>query len=597
MNQSKFTSLSLFVMVIIIGSACSSGKSAYEQGNYYDAVITSVNRLRRNTDSKKSSETLRSAYPMAVKYYDDRANAAIASNGPGRWQEVVQHYSTLQSMYDEIQRSPGALKVIPNPISYQAKLADARQKAADESYNAGIMALGIGDRANAKIAYYHFIKANEYSPGYRDVAKMIADARWAATVKVAVEPIPVASRNYSVNAQYFDNKLNEYLQSNQSNEFLRFYKLEDARSQKINLDHIVQLNFDEFSIGQVYVNEKESQVERDSVVVAYAYTDVKGSLLQTKVEAPVIVPPVAVVVPSGSGDNTSVKVDEKKVTDTKSSDGGAVKVEEAKPVVEVKPVTEVKPVVVATTPAVVTNPVAETKPAEVKTADQPAGTRVTSSDEQKDKKDKEEQVTLCHQPPGKPSERKILTLPKSAVQAHLDHGDVLGECKDDGKKEDKKNDKGNDKGNGSNEGSQDMAGLVSFNQLKPIMIASASSDNRWYLYHEINAPADTTRIFGKVKATVHHYKKTITSRGVLNFRIIDAKTRAVISEERMPSESVWISEWLTYNGDSRALSPEQENLARQKETQPPSSQDLFAEFTRPLLDQITSKITQFYRNY
>jgi uncharacterized membrane protein YgcG len=586
MNQTKAAILSLVVLVIIIWSACSSGKSAYEQGNYYDAVITSINRLRRNTDSKKSSETLRNAYPLAVKYYDDKANAAVASNAPFRWREVVQHYTTLNSMYDEIQRSPGALRVIPNPISYQSKLADARQKAAEESYNAGIMALGAGDRVNAKKAYYLFIDASGYAPGYRDVSKKIEEARWSATVKVAVEPIPVASKNYQLDAHYFDSKLNEYLQSNKSNEFIRYYKLEDARSQRINPDHIVQLSFEEFSIGQVYVNEKESQVERDSVVIAYTYTDVKGSLLQKDIEAPKIVPLVGVAGSSGSVDNTSVKVDEKKVADTKSTDTNVTKVEETKPVVEPKPA-------VVTTPAVVTAPVVvETKPTDGKPADQPASSTVTNDEK---KNEKEEQVTICHQPPGKPSERKALTLPKSAVQAHLDHGDVLGECKVDEKKDDKKNDKGNDKGNGNDSGG--MAGLMSFSQNMPVMIASASSDNLWYIFNEVDATADTTRIFGKVKATVHQYKKTITSRGVLNFRIIDAKTRAVISEERMPSESVWISEWLSYNGDSRALSPEQENLARKKEVPPPSSQDLFVEFTKPLFDQITGKITQFYRNY
>jgi hypothetical protein len=605
-----------------------------EHGNYYDAVITAINRLRRNTDNKKSSETLRTAYPMAVKYYDDRANGAIASNVEFKWREVIQHYNTLQSMYDEIQRSPGALQVIPNAVNYQAKLMDARQKAAEESYSAGIMALGAGDRGNAKKAYYLFINSNDYSPGYKDVTKKIEDARWAATIKVAVEPIPVASKNYALNAQYFDNKLNEYLQANQTSEFIRFYKLADAKSQRINPDHIVQLSFEEFSIGQVYVNEKEMQMEKDSVVVAYAYTDLKGKLLQKEVESPKILPPVGAKEISTSSDSNSGKTDEKKVADTKSVDVNTGKVDDKK--TEDKKTEEEKK---SDDKGVVADQ-KEEKPDEKKNDDKGAGSDKKSEDEKKnddksqgdknedkqdgnksedqnknnegkksdqpdsneDKKDEkkdnvnkgnaEEQVTLCHQPPGKPSERKSLTVPQSAVKAHLAHGDVLGECKTD--------EKGKDKGNGTkgkDGGGEGMASLMSIDSSMPVMIASTSNTNVWYLFGEINSVADTTKIFGKVKATVHHYKKTITSRGVLNFRIIDAKTRAVISEERMPSESIWISEWLTYNGDSRALTPEQEKLARQKESQPPSNQDLFAEFTKPLFDQITNKISQYYKNY
>jgi hypothetical protein len=212
------------------------------------------------------------------------------------------------------------------------------------------------------------------------------------------------------------------------------------------------------------------------------------------------------------------------------------------------------------------------------------------NDEKKEDASKaEEQVTICHQPPGKPSERKTLTVPQSAVKAHLAHGDVTGECKSD-KKEDKSKDKGKD-------GSEGMASLMSVDQGSPIMIASASNDRMWYLFNEESIVVDTTKVFGKVKATVHQYKKTITSRGVLNFRIIDAKTQAVISEQRMPSETVWVSEWLTYNGDSRALTPEQVNLAKRKELPAPSNQDLFVEFSKPLFDQITNKMVEFYKNY
>jgi len=697
MNQSKPSYLSVFALVVIIWSSCSSGKSAYEHGNYYDAVMTSVNRLRRNTDNKKSSETLRSSYPMAVRYYEDKANAALATNAEFKYREVVQHYNTLQTMYDEIQRSPGALRVIPNPNNYQTKLAEARLKAAEESYSAGIMALGAGDRAGAKKAYYLFIKANEYSSGYRDVAQKIEQARMAATVKVAIEPIPVVAKNYALDAHYFDSKLNEFLQANQTNEFVRYYKLEDARTQKITPDHIVKLSFEEFSIGQVYVNEKESQIERDSIVVAYTYTDTKGTELKKETEAPKIVAPLTVVKTTTTGSvNNGIKPDETNTTQTTTTT-------ESKPVntgsqtgtntqsstntqnttiqnntqgntstqnstnqntstpdntstqgnTSNQNNTSTQPTQGNTSTQTSTNnqstttstPVEqksatsdsetksevkmdEAKPADEKKADEKpaeekknegksqeeksgnadnngngngnkdqnaggqgaAATGVAVGAENKDEK-KEEQVAICHQPPGKQSERKTLTVPQSAVKAHLDHGDVLGECKD----EKKQDNKGKDNKSGKDGGG--MASLMTTSDGMPIMIASASNNHSWFLFKEVIAEGDTTKIYGKVRATVRHFKKTITSRGVLNFRIIDAKTKAVISEQRMPSESVWVSEWLTYNGDSRALSAEQINLAKQRELPQPTNQELFSEFTKPLFTQISNKITEFYKSY
>lgn len=681
MKLSKSAYLSLYLLVVIILSSCSSGKKSYEQGNYYDAVITAVNRLRRNTDNKKSSETLRSAYPMAVRYYEDKANAAISSNVQFKWKEVVQHYTTLQSMHDEIQRSPGALRVIPNPTNYQAKLSDARQKAAEESYNAGIMALGAGDRASAKNAYYLFINASEYAPGYRDVAKKIEEARWAATVKVAVDPIPVVAKNYALDAHYFDSKLNEFLQANKTNEFIKFYRAADAQAQNIRPDHIVQLSFEEFSIGQVYVNEKESQVERDSIVVAYTYTDTKGSLLQQQTEAPKIIPAVGVATTvsttsskAESSPNTKVGTPDNNTTattptttpatnsttttsqtvtnnqSTTSNTQTSTTTQTTNPNTNTTTSTTqtstpdtqstTSNTQTSTTSTQTTNPDTKTTTSTTQTTtpdtnSAAANTQTTTTTTQTTNPDtntttsttqttttttqttddktqgkngnpsenkntdnggdkKEEQVTICHQPPGKPDERKTMTVPQSAVKAHLAHGDVMGECKSE-KNENKNDDEG--KNNKGNEGAAGMASRMSIDNSIPVMIASASNDNLWYLFGGQDAMVDTIKVYGKVKATVRHFKKTITSRGVLNFRIIDARTKAVISEERMPSESIWISEWLSYNGDSRALSPEQTKLAAQRELPPPTNQDLFTEFSRPLFDQIVNKVTQFYKNY
>ncbi len=617
MNRSPIIFLSIFALIIVLESSCSSGKSALQHGNYYDAVITSINRLRRNTDNKKSSETLRAAYPMAVKYYEDRANSAIASNAPYKWREVVQHYSTLNSMHDEVQRSPGALRVIPNPINYQSKLADARQQAAEESYREGVMTLGMGDRVNARKAYYLFIDANNYVLGYKDVQKLMADALWAGTVKVAVEPIPVVARNYAVDAQYLDSKINEYLSASQPNEFVKFYRMAEVGSQRFNPDHIVQLTFDEFSIGQVYMNEKESQVEKDSVVVALTYTDTKGIFLKKDTEVPKIIPPVVDKgqgAPTG-GDVHSGKVDDKKVPDTKSTDvdqqnkpdeklpdskGGDKNLSDNKS-------DDKKPVDKKNDGPGEGDKKPENKDANNK--DNPTGKKDDKADEGKSTDDKtngsdkndykkdesgktgEEQVTICHQPPGKPEERKTLVVPQSAVKAHLAHGDVLGTCRAENKEDKSKSTKGKDGGGG-------MAFRMPVDHaVLPVMLASASDRQMWYLFQDDNAVMDTTKIFGKVKATVRHFKKTITSRGVLNLKIIDAKTGAVISEQRLPSESVWISEWLTYNGDSRALTPDQARLAKQRESPTPTNQDLFAEFSKPLYDQITNAITTFYRNY
>ncbi|MDF0682423.1 MAG: hypothetical protein P0116_15815 [Candidatus Nitrosocosmicus sp.] len=41
-----------------------------------------------------------------------------------------------------------------------------------------------------------------------------------------------------------------------------------------------------------------------------------------------------------------------------------------------------------------------------------------------------DELTLCHMPPGNPENSQTITVPISAVPAHLAHGDTIGPCPD-----------------------------------------------------------------------------------------------------------------------------------------------------------------------
>ena len=56
----------LFLIGIIALTACTSGKKAFEHGNYVEAVMQSVGRLRQKPDHSKSQEALKNSYPMAM---------------------------------------------------------------------------------------------------------------------------------------------------------------------------------------------------------------------------------------------------------------------------------------------------------------------------------------------------------------------------------------------------------------------------------------------------------------------------------------------------------------------------------------------------
>lgn len=748
-----------YMITVLVFSACSSGKSTFERGNYYEAVITSINRLRRNNDHKKSVETLRQAYPMAVAFYEDRAKTALGSSEKFKWTEVVKSYTTINVMHDEIKRCPGALAVIPNPVNYYAKLQEAKQHAAEEHYAAGIVALQFGDRQHAKEAYALFKLANDYVAGYKEVNSYLEAALAAATVKVLVESIPVHTKSVGVSAEFFNDKISEYVHSAPISEFVRFYTRAEAQKLRLNPDHIIQLQFDDFTVGQVYKHEKEVQLSKDSIVMGTYITASTGQASDAKpfaatpvTKSNLVVPGAGVVaskeVPVSSNPAPVSNVDaekaarekaekerrerlekerldrersererlererlererlekeriererlererlekerlarelaeKQKAAQAQADQALAEKLQAEKEAAERAAKEAAEKVKAAAEQAekdrleharlererlereqlereklekekaereLAEKIKAEKERAEKENAEKAAVEKALAEKAAKERADKEkadkaraekektekakyadptinagdtlnvkDPVTICHIPPGNNMNARTLVINRAALKAHLAHGDSEGDCHTE-KKEQKGNAPGNDKvgnekkeelkkdkgpekkGTSSIERNGNEQSILQHSE--PVLFASIASDPEHFMRYmdpgNATIEGDTNKVYGTVKATLYHFTKTTTSKGVVSFRIIDAKTGALLSAEKLPGEFVWVSEWATFNGDERALSAEHLNLTKMKEKPAPPPQDLFIEFTRPIYDQITTKVREFYKNY
>lgn len=655
-----------YMIIILVVSACSSGKSTFERGNYYEAVITAVNRLRRNSEHKKSIETLRQAYPFAVNFYEDRANTALASANAFKWNAVVDAYTAINIMYDEIKRCPGALKVIPDPVNYFSKLLEAKKNAAEEHYAAGIIALQFGDREKAKEAHAFFKTALRFVPDYKDATNMMEEALRVATIKVLVEPIPVHSKNVGVSAEFFNDRISEFVHSAPISEFVRFFSRQEIEKIDVKPDHIIQLSFDDFIVGQVYRHEKESHLSKDSVEVgtyvsalstdqqnqyARSTTPAGGSKL---VKAPGKDGVVTRPVPT---ENTTASAEEKALADKLKAEkelaeklkaekelADKLKAEKAladklkaekekadKEAAEKEKADKALADNIRVNKEMTEKAAADKLRAEKEKADKEAAEKLKVEKEKAEKAaaDKlraenekltdptidpadttnvKDPVTVCHMPPGNKANHRTLKISRAALKAHLAHGDVEGGCETDkdqkGKIQENNKQENNKQENAPGENKESgkkKDGKVSLFDQEPVFIASADNDIDRYLSYFAStlgvAALDTNKVYATVKATLYQYQKKITSQGTVSFRIIDAKTGALLSVEKMPGEFVWVSEWATFNGDERALSAQQLKLAQQKEQPAPDPQDLFIEFTRPIYNQITSKIQDFYKKY
>ncbi|MDZ4715480.1 MAG: hypothetical protein SH819_08430 [Cytophagales bacterium] len=187
----------LWVVIFLLTlEACSSGKAALSHGNYYEAVLESVNRLRDSPDHKKAKAVLQQGYPLAIEFIESGITNGISAGDPKKWRNAVKGYEQINFLNDQIKTSLGAMRVITKPVTRYNELRDIRSKAAEESYADGITALMKNTREDAKRAYFLFKEASIYEPGYRESIEMLNQAESNATLRVGYEEINSSTINY-----------------------------------------------------------------------------------------------------------------------------------------------------------------------------------------------------------------------------------------------------------------------------------------------------------------------------------------------------------------------------------------------------------------
>ena len=215
MIMKKYNILALTLIFIFTFNSCRTGKQSYQKGNYYLSVIQSVDKLRRNPNNKKARIALADAYPLAIKTIDLSTDNLLKSNDPAKWKLILVNYNQVNRMYEEILRSPEALKIIPNAKNYYAELEKVKQNAAEERYALGLEFLLKGTRPDAIQAYNLFGEAQAYVANYKDTTLKMEEARIMATLFVMVKQDEVPA-TYAVSGQYFKNKIDEYLHGKES---------------------------------------------------------------------------------------------------------------------------------------------------------------------------------------------------------------------------------------------------------------------------------------------------------------------------------------------------------------------------------------------
>ena len=263
----KLNHILFFLIVILIVSSCSSGKSAYQHGDYYKACMEAIERLRSSPNNKNAKAVLVQAYPLVQTTAQREIDNAMLANGTDKFDVAVSQYEKLNQLANSIFNCPKALELIPKPSEYVAEMAKAKQMAAENAYNFGINALNIGTLDQARAAWQYFQNANRYVAGYKDVLNKIDESRYYATLRVVVQK-PYTNANFQYSADFFYNNLMAEIRQNSKNRFIRYYTQDEARQENMKNPHqYIVLNFEDFAVGNIRESSNTAELKRDSVIV------------------------------------------------------------------------------------------------------------------------------------------------------------------------------------------------------------------------------------------------------------------------------------------------------------------------------------------
>ncbi|MBW6534401.1 MAG: hypothetical protein K0B11_05300 [Mariniphaga sp.] len=109
---------------------------------------------------------------------------------------------------------------------------------------------------------------------------------------------------------------------------------------------------------------------------------------------------------------------------------------------------------------------------------------------------------------------------------------------------------------------------------------------------------DTTKVeYKNYVARLKTFSDKVQSGGSLRVQISEPSTDKLLFDDIVPGAFTWINEYAMFVGDQEALDKKQLELTKRKAMPLPPEQDLFIEFTKPIYNQLTSKLNGFFRYY
>lgn len=98
---------------------------------------------------------------------------------------------------------------------------------------------------------------------------------------------------------------------------------------------------------------------------------------------------------------------------------------------------------------------------------------------------------------------------------------------------------------------------------------------------------------GKIKIVTDQ----MASGGLLELKAVEFQTRKIVFTDQVPGAFTWQNQYGVFVGDKEVLDNNLSNIVSNKVQMPPAPQDMFVLFTKPIFNQLTTKLVNYFNQY
>ncbi|MEJ7589310.1 MAG: hypothetical protein WKI04_17270 [Ferruginibacter sp.] len=261
--------LSLYLL-----ASCKSSKDYLSRSDEDKTLHDIVKKLNKRADDEEANRALVEVYNRAQERHLKKIATYSNYKDISRWDKLSNEYNILQSMFEAIENSGAASRLV-TPRNFDSAIVQVNQSAAEDYYRLGESYHRGNSREDARKAYAAFKKTGSWIKDYRDSREKMTEAYNNSMVTVIINP--VQDNSFFMNTGWGNtgyNYSNEYFQQNLVRELggkyatrypARFYTEWEAGNDHVEPDWVVDLTLRNMDIPRPSVNnysrERSKQIE------------------------------------------------------------------------------------------------------------------------------------------------------------------------------------------------------------------------------------------------------------------------------------------------------------------------------------------------